>query len=183
MAAGAIIGKGGETIAQVQKEVNARIKMSKANDFYPGTTERVCLIKGTTDSVAHMLAFIMEKIRDKPDPNAKPAMDFDSKQPAERDKQVKILVPNSTAGCPTTHTLHLVWPGRASSLLFWCAGMIIGKGGGFIKQIKEESGAYIQISQKAKDQALQERCITVIGDMDYNRKVLVASFLCLLRIW
>ena len=122
VAAGAIIGKGGETIAQVQKEVNARIKMSKANDFYPGThttisfclhanqslfcifkipsgtTERVCLIKGTIDSVTSMLSFIMEKIRDKPDPNAKPAMDFDSKQPADRDKQVKILVPNSTAG-------------------------------------------------------------------------------------
>lgn len=146
VAAGAIIGKGGETIAQVQKEVNARIKMSKANDFYPGTTERVCLIKGTTESVMSMLSFIMEKIRDKPDPNAKPAMDFDSKTPAERDKQVKILVPNSTAG------------------------MIIGKGGGFIKQIKEESGAYIQISQKAKDQALQERCITVIGDSDCNKK-------------
>ena len=48
--------------------------------------------------------------------------------------------------------------------------MIIGKGGSFIKQIKEESGAYIQISQKAKDQTLQERCITVIGDPDCNRK-------------
>lgn len=48
--------------------------------------------------------------------------------------------------------------------------MIIGKGGGFIKQIKEESGSYIQISQKAKDQALQERCITVIGETDCNRK-------------
>lgn len=43
------------------------------------------------------------------------------------------------------------------------AGMIIGKAGNFIKQIKEESGAYVQISQKAKDQTLQERCITVIG--------------------
>jgi RNA-binding protein Nova len=36
-AAGAIIGKGGETIAQLQKDAGARIKMSKANDFYPGT--------------------------------------------------------------------------------------------------------------------------------------------------
>lgn len=53
--------------------------------------------------------------------------------------QVKILVPNSTAG------------------------MIIGKGGNYIKQVKEESGSYVQISQKAKDQSLQERCITVIG--------------------
>ena len=38
IAAGAIIGKGGETIAQVQKEAGARVKMSKANDFYPGIT-------------------------------------------------------------------------------------------------------------------------------------------------
>lgn len=36
VAAGAIIGKGGETIAQVQKDAGARVKMSKANDFYPG---------------------------------------------------------------------------------------------------------------------------------------------------
>lgn len=36
IASGAIIGKGGETIAQLQKDTNARVKMSKANDFYPG---------------------------------------------------------------------------------------------------------------------------------------------------
>lgn len=35
-AAGAIIGKGGETIAQIQKDTGSKIKMSKANDFYPG---------------------------------------------------------------------------------------------------------------------------------------------------
>ena len=33
IAAGAIIGKGGETITQIQKETGANIKMSKANDF------------------------------------------------------------------------------------------------------------------------------------------------------
>lgn len=36
IASGAIIGKGGETIAQLQKDSSARVKMSKANDFYPG---------------------------------------------------------------------------------------------------------------------------------------------------
>lgn len=36
VAAGAIIGKGGETIAALQKETNARVKMSKSHDFYPG---------------------------------------------------------------------------------------------------------------------------------------------------
>ena len=28
-------------------QLGARIKMSKANDFYPGTNERVCLVTGT----------------------------------------------------------------------------------------------------------------------------------------
>lgn len=148
IAAGAIIGKGGETIAQVQKEAGARVKMSKANDFYPGTTERVCLIMGAADSVRKVHNFIMEKIREKPDPNPKPEV---SKTNFERHRQVtvinvKILVPNSTAG------------------------MIIGKAGNYIKQIKEESGAYVQISQKSKETNLPERCVTVAGDMDSNKK-------------
>lgn len=50
------------------------------------------------------------------------------------------------------------------------AGMIIGKGGSFIKQIKEDSGAYVQISQKSRDHALAERCITIIGESDNNKK-------------
>ena len=53
--------------------------------------------------------------------------------------QVKVLVPNTTAG------------------------MIIGKGGNFIKTIKDDAGVYIQISQKSKDLSLQERCITIAG--------------------
>lgn len=33
---GAIIGKGGETIAKMQKSCGARVKMAKNSDFYPG---------------------------------------------------------------------------------------------------------------------------------------------------
>ena len=53
--------------------------------------------------------------------------------------QVKVLVPNSTAG------------------------MVIGKAGVYIRQIKEDSGAYVQISQKSKDLNLPERCVTIAG--------------------
>ena len=52
--------------------------------------------------------------QEKPDPNAKPAIDFDNKIAAERERQMKVIVPNSTAG------------------------MIIGKGGSFIKHLKVE---------------------------------------------
>lgn len=45
--------------------------------------------------------------------------------------------------------------------------MIIGKGGNYIKQIKEESGSYIQLSQKADAAVtLQERCVTIIGKLN-----------------
>ncbi len=36
VAAGAVIGKGGETISQFQKETGTSVKMSKGGDYYPG---------------------------------------------------------------------------------------------------------------------------------------------------
>ena len=147
-AAGAIIGKGGETIADVQQKVGAKVKLSKANDFYPGTNERVCLISGSKDAVTDICTFVQEKVREKPDPHSKPAIDFDNKMTAEREKQVKVIVPNSTAG------------------------MIIGKGGCTIQQIKEQSGSFIQLSQKPTDTTLPERVVTVIGDDDCNKVAL-----------
>lgn len=56
--------------------------------------------------------------------------------------------------------------------------MIIGKGGNYIKQIKEESGSYIQLSQKA-DAAitLQERCVTIIGKLN------IPSFIICQLLW
>ena len=73
------------------------------------TTIKITLLQGPPDSVLMVMDFITEKIMEKPDPTAKPAIDFDNKICAEREKQIKVIVPNSTAG------------------------MIIGKGGSFIK--------------------------------------------------
>ncbi|PAA71737.1 hypothetical protein BOX15_Mlig000459g1 [Macrostomum lignano] len=143
IAAGAIIGKGGEAITAVQTETGAKVKMSKSNDFYPGTTERVCLIQGSLDSVKTVCFYVMEKTLEKPDPN--PKLAGDGKLNVERHKQMKILVPNSTAG------------------------MIIGKQGAYIKEIMDGTGAYVQISQKPKEQALAERCVTVAGETQQAR--------------
>lgn len=43
------------------------------------------------------------------------------------------------------------------------AGMIIGKAGHFITEVKNQTGAFIQVSQKSKEMSLAERCITVGG--------------------
>ncbi|VDK38998.1 unnamed protein product [Taenia asiatica] len=146
VAAGAIIGKNGEAITNIQNCTGAKVKMSKANDFYPGTNERVCLIIGTTAAITEVYDYISEKIYEKPETVSR--MVADGRVPYERHKQVKILVPNSTAG------------------------MIIGKGGSFIKEIKSKTGAFIQVSQKSREMSLAERCITVGGELNQTRETM-----------
>ena len=41
------------------------------------------------------MGFLTEKVKEKPDPNSKTAIDFDSKVTAERDKQIKVIVLNA----------------------------------------------------------------------------------------
>ncbi|VDP71299.1 unnamed protein product [Echinostoma caproni] len=68
-----------------------------------------------------------------------------SRLPWGRHQQVKILVPNCTAG------------------------LVIGKVGAYVKEIKDRTGAFIQISQKSKEINLLERCITIAGEPDQCR--------------
>lgn len=137
------------------------------NIFRPlGTTERVCLISGNMDGIMTVLDFIMDKIREKPD-LTKPLNEADAKQQQERDKQVKILVPNSTAGMIIGKSIFIIKRPMNVIKIF---ERFTGKAGAYIKQIKEESGSYVQISQKPKDLTLQERCITIIGDKENNKK-------------
>ncbi|CAH8647471.1 unnamed protein product [Schistosoma mattheei] len=143
IAAGAVIGKSGEAIGRIQKDTNTKVKISKQDEFYPGTTERVCLIIGSFDGVITVHNYIMDRIMEKPDPN--PNTTGEGRLNVERHKQVKILVPNSTAG------------------------MVIGKGGSYIQEIKEKTGAYVQISQKSREFNLLERCIVVAGELDQAR--------------
>ena len=66
-AAGGVIGKGGEKIGFIQKDANVKMKMSKANDYYPNTQERVCLITGSLSALLKAHDFVMEKFKEKPD--------------------------------------------------------------------------------------------------------------------
>lgn len=132
--AGSIIGKQGQTITQLQKDSGAVIKLSKAKDFYPGTTERIGLVTGDAQALKHVFQFMTEKTYEFPVPKDMAIINGD------RHKQVKIIVPNTTAG------------------------LIIGKGGATIRHIMESSGAKVQLSQKPEQINLQERVITVTGE-------------------
>ncbi|XP_029454873.1 RNA-binding protein Nova-1 isoform X3 [Rhinatrema bivittatum] len=195
-AAGSIIGKGGQTIVQLQKETGATIKLSKSKDFYPGrpvyllqwepnvvlwesshltgTTERVCLIQGTVEALNAVHGFIAEKIREMPQNMAK-TEPVSILQPQttvnpDRIKQTLPCSPTTTKSSPSdpmttsrANQVKIIVPNST-------AGLIIGKGGATVKAIMEQSGAWVQLSQKPDGINLQERVVTVSGEPEQNRK-------------
>ncbi|KAF7233079.1 hypothetical protein EG68_05790 [Paragonimus skrjabini miyazakii] len=259
-AVGAIIGKGGESIAQVQWETGARIKLSKPSDFYPGTMERVCLIQGTLDGITRMHNYIMDRMLEKPEclgplgtsqlkvagsglnPNVTESSGTSgttvaatvsgvgqmelhpgpswstvsgNRLPWERHQQPdfdrcslhsrtlsilnvrifsvcarSIVRPlTQPIACPLSLPIPSVllrfllrWPSsppttQVKILVPNCtAGLVIGKLGSYVKEIKDRTGAFIQISQKSKEINLPERCITIAGE-PYQCRAAVALVL------
>lgn len=68
-------------------------------------------------------------------------------EPGDVDRQLRIVVPNSTIG------------------------MIIGKGGETVEQMKQRSGANILISKK-DEVKIPERVITLVGEVRSNQVAL-----------
>ncbi len=62
-AAGSIIGKGGANISELQSQSGARLQLSRASEFFPGTQERVMLASGTVNQVLTALHLILSKIQ------------------------------------------------------------------------------------------------------------------------
>jgi RNA-binding protein Nova len=142
-AVGALIGKGGETMRNLKNDTGCRVQMSKNQEFYHGTTERICFVKGKISSAMIVMGAILEKIQEKIEGHH--ASDpFDLKG-LERANEMKFIVPNTSAG------------------------MVIGKNGTSIKEIRETTTANIQIYPKAGTEEAKmslERVITIGHEMN-----------------
>jgi len=65
-AAGGILGRGGEKCLQLMKDYGIFMKISKFDQLYPGTQERICFISGkTVDSVMKTISYIIDTMHDK----------------------------------------------------------------------------------------------------------------------
>lgn len=60
--AGSVIGKGGATICELQAQSGAKIQLSRNHEYFPGTTDRVVLLSGTTDQIMAAFKLILSKI-------------------------------------------------------------------------------------------------------------------------
>ncbi|KHJ96505.1 KH domain protein [Oesophagostomum dentatum] len=137
-AVGAIIGKGGEAMRNLKNDHQCRVQMSKSSETYPGTSERICLVKGRVQNVIGVIDVILQKIREKCEGSTSSDA-FDHKG-VSRGNEVKIVMPNTSAG------------------------MVIGKSGANIKDIRETYGCQIQVFPKAgsaEAQSSLERIVTL----------------------
>jgi len=99
--AGSIIGKSGETILKLQRNCSCRIKLSQARDFFPGTSDRVCLLQGENiESIRQAVEQILEKFRDVREGQnvARGLRNNQEDSDGEIVIMVRILVPNPACG-------------------------------------------------------------------------------------
>ncbi|KMS95599.1 hypothetical protein BVRB_006690 [Beta vulgaris subsp. vulgaris] len=89
-AAGSVIGKGGSTITDFQKDSGARIQLSRNQEYFPGTADRIIMISGKTDDVLKAMDLILNKLL-----NEIQSEDGDD---ADQRSKVRLVVPNNCCG-------------------------------------------------------------------------------------
>ncbi|CAN8298011.1 unnamed protein product [Cochlearia groenlandica] len=89
-AAGSVIGKGGSTITEFQAKSGARIQLSRNQEFFPGTTDRIIMISGSVNDVINGLELILNKLH-----SELHAEDGNEVEPRRR---LRLVVPNSSCG-------------------------------------------------------------------------------------
>lgn len=60
--AGAVIGKGGAAVVTIQADCGSKVKLSAHRECFPGTAERVAVIKGEHDSLLTTSRQIVAKV-------------------------------------------------------------------------------------------------------------------------
>ncbi|TMW97238.1 protein BTR1 isoform X2 [Solanum lycopersicum] len=88
--AGSIIGKGGSTISDFQARSGARIQLSRNNEFFPGTMDRIVMVSGPIDDVLKAVDLVLNKLLDE-------SYVEDGGDVGPRSK-VRLVVPNSSCG-------------------------------------------------------------------------------------
>lgn len=129
--AGAIIGKGGANLIDLKSRYGATIRLSHNKELYPGTSERIVILKGDISGITDLNNYIIDKIHQ-------------SSSSEKRGQEIKIIVPNKTAG------------------------LIIGKGGAVIKEMKEETQAHIEFTGHHQSPVFGERILTIKGNTEHR---------------
>ncbi|KNA06831.1 hypothetical protein SOVF_177350 isoform A [Spinacia oleracea] len=89
-AAGSVIGKGGSTITDFQKDSGARIQLSRNQEYFPGTADRIIMISGKIDDVLKAMDLILNKLLSE--------IQSEDGDDADQISKVRLVVPNNCCG-------------------------------------------------------------------------------------
>ncbi|KAI9124527.1 hypothetical protein K1719_004449 [Acacia pycnantha] len=89
-AAGSVIGKGGSTITDFQSQSGARIQLSRNQEFFPGTTDRIIMVSGAINEILKAVELILSKLMSE--------LHSEDGNDAEPKTKVRLIVPNSSCG-------------------------------------------------------------------------------------
>lgn len=150
---GVVIGKAGETINRIQEATQTRIQFVPDD---PKLTDRGCYIIGPKDGCLkaqeEVLEIVKKKMEEVNSTNAPvPKLVFDGK------RYVKGDAMNQHAGGGAEQQVDYPVPSNR-------AGVVIGKGGETINQIKEKSGAFVQINKTPPQDHPDWKYFTIRGN-------------------
>eukprot|EP00040_Diaphanoeca_grandis_P024120 m.132275 g.132275 ORF g.132275 m.132275 type:complete len:378 (+) comp29597_c3_seq1:256-1389(+) len=133
---GTIIGKQGSTISWIRSQSEAKVNVSDANRAHP-VDERVVTVTGTCAAVFRAFSFICDKIKE---------------------SQTQQAAANSTEAPPNVVTMTLAIPNMQ-------AGAVIGKKGAKIKEIRDATGATINLDPEMLPNSTERPCV-VAGSVE-----------------
>merc|ERR1711992_112913 len=135
---GSIIGKGGEIINSIREESGAKIHISDGS-----VPERIVTVTGSTDAILKSFTLISKKFEeDGPEKNGESSGESSSAS-------------NSSKSPGSGSSLKLIVPASQ-------CGSLIGKGGAKIKEIREVTGASVQVASELLPNST-ERTVTIGG--------------------
>lgn len=138
--AGAIIGAKGAEISKLKTETQTQVHLSEAQEFFPGTRERIVVVTGMEENVLEVFKRIGHTLRTE----EIPSKETDRGDRAEkRRKTMKCLVPASIAG------------------------KIVGKKGETVQKMQNEHSVKIDVTPSAKAiPGLDERGVDITGEAE-----------------
>jgi len=181
---GAIIGRGGSTIKEMQAETGARVQVS--NEVMPNSTEKTVTLIGTPHQIHACVSRIISLLEANP---LKPGVKFFPYVPGS---SMYAAVPTPFAAAPN-HNLNAIPYAQGQPMHMYatqmnafqggmrgaapagvlssqkiaiptiCAGSVIGKGGSVIRELRHASGASISIAD-AEENNPQERIVTITAN-------------------
>mmetsp|Transcript_49463 Transcript_49463/g.125994 ORF Transcript_49463/g.125994 Transcript_49463/m.125994 type:complete len:380 (-) Transcript_49463:197-1336(-) len=145
--ASAVIGRGGANIKALRESTGAKVAFTDHNEFFPGTESRVCTAQANTEEALNeVVAQIVARVSE----CVESSSSDDLGQP------------------PDGLIFRTVLPRAAG-------GGLIGKGGATIKQLREQTGAKVSVSDPEMQGPGADQVVTITGSAQGIEQVMAEA--------